>query len=119
MLIKDLVTINKKIDMNIITKIKSTAATLLFLMVCSTYSADAQGIYSSKDEGLYSKKDNPISSQVEKGRRPALFREKEGAGGLEGGTPGQADYNPIGDGFLILSLLAGGYFVNKKRKNRK
>jgi len=118
MLIKDLVTINKKIDMNIITKIKSTAATLLFLMVCSTYSADAQGIYSSKDEGLYSKKDNPISSQVEKGRRPALYRH-EGSGGETGVSPSTADYNPIGDGFLILSLLAGGYFVNKKRKNRK
>lgn len=95
-------------------KLKSIViAGIIVAFFLSAFTAQAQGIYSD---------DNKTNTAAPSPNSGGIFRDDDdddgwGDGGGDTGAPG--DNSPVGEGILILSLLAGGYvFVKGKFKNK-
>lgn len=73
--------------------------------------------YTVQAQGIYSRKDSPLNAAEPK-RHPGIWAMPNS--GKNEGTPaiGNNGEVPIGDGLAVLVTLAGGYFLNKKRKNK-
>ncbi|GHU61421.1 hypothetical protein FACS1894160_4070 [Bacteroidia bacterium] len=70
-------------------------------------------------EGLFNKPNNS-SNQKAANPKNGGRQLKDPPTGPGGGGPGSQDaYEPIPDGLLILTLLAGGYVVLKARKKER
>jgi hypothetical protein len=81
---------------------------LAVLALFISSSMQGQGIYNSSKE----KKVPPKGTTTNGG---GIYR----APGDPDGGIGDDDTTPIGDGLLVLTLMAGGYFIAKSRKIRK
>ncbi|MCL1938752.1 MAG: hypothetical protein FWF52_10195 [Candidatus Azobacteroides sp.] len=84
---------------------------LFSLFIFNKMNAQQPGLYDNDNSN-----DNTPSTSNEGGStQTGVFRV--GPGGGPGGDPGKED-TPIGEGLLILSVLAGGYAVIKKKKSK-
>jgi hypothetical protein len=91
-------------------KLKSVIVSIVFLFFLIG-SMQAQGIYSKKTQD---------TEEVKKG---GGAQKEEGNPGEDGGRPDGGvnadDEAPIGEGIVILSLLAGAYAFSLKKRNNK
>jgi hypothetical protein len=86
-------------------KIKKIISLVVLALFIVSSSMQGQGIYSSKEK---------------KGTNGGIYRAPGGGvGGEEVPGGGEGKEAPIGDGLLILTLMAGGYFIAKMKKNKK
>jgi len=96
-------------------KIKSniiTAIILVSFFIAGTTIMRAQGFYSNEN----TVKETEIKKESEEG---GGFFKAPPPGGGEERPPAPGDDEPIGEGILILSLLAGGYALVKRKVKRK
>ena len=78
-------------------------------------------------QGFFSEKKNDIENSSQEAANPddGGILAKAPPGGWGGGddddpdAPGEDDITPVGEGFLILSLLAGGYALVKRKVRKK
>ena len=104
-------------------KSKLTSGIVIACFLLGGMTLHAQGIY-NKPSSSDNNGNNTVSTQQSGYSKGGLFRD----GGDDdtpgsGGDDGQADpdgtshEDPIGEGFLILSLLSGAYALLVKKKN--
>jgi hypothetical protein len=87
-------------------KIKKIVVWVVLALFIVSSSMQGQGIYSNSKE-----KKAPPKGTTNGG----IYK----APGDPGGGVERDDETPLGDGLLILTLMAGGYFIAKRRKIRK
>jgi hypothetical protein len=79
-------------------------------------SMQAQGIYSKNKDSEEKSSSSPILRGRPGGGDPP---PDTGDGGTPGGPGGSSTGTPIGEGWLILTILSGGYALLQKRKTKK
>jgi hypothetical protein len=93
--------------------------TLIVILSLSFLSGamQAQGIYSKNKDS----QDNSSSPSLRAGKPGEGTTPPGGNGdqGGDGGPGGDSKYDPIGEGWLLVSALAGGYALLQKRKTKK
>ena len=89
--------------MNLKSKITSLA---IIIFLSASASAYSQGVF----------KNQPKSTEESTTTNGGVFRDAPGGGDID--QPPGTDA-PVGEGLAILSLLSGGYFMLKKRKEKK
>jgi hypothetical protein len=93
-------------------KIKKIISLIILALFIVSSSVQAQGIYNNNKS--VEKKVPPKGTTTSNG---GIYASRPGAG--PDGMIGEQSDSPIGDGLLLLTLLAGGYFIVKSRKTRK
>ncbi|MDR1561804.1 MAG: hypothetical protein LBS54_01785 [Dysgonamonadaceae bacterium] len=89
-------------------KLKTVLTAFIALFILST-------TYTVQAQGIYSRKDSPVTA-AEKKKLPGIWAAPPS--GKNEGVPATGNNAPIGDGLSILVMLAGGYFLSKKLKNK-
>jgi len=71
-------------------------------------------------QGIYSTNNQTTTTPASNGAGGGIYRDLGDGGGTTGdGDPAAGDDDPIGEGFFILSLLAGGYALVKRNLKNK